>query len=125
MLRLVTNSILTCLLLIATTGLAVSKHYCGSELVSVEIANEAESCCTDGECCHTEAEFFQFDADFLISTLPVDFRSMDSVVLFLNTPPEEISPLRNFKYLTTLLYPDGPPPRKMQMRMALNQVYRL
>ncbi|MBN1116283.1 MAG: hypothetical protein JXA77_03695 [Bacteroidales bacterium] len=125
MLRLVTNSMLTCLLLIATTGLAVSKHYCGSELVSVEIADEAESCCTDGECCHTEAEFFQLDADFLASTLPVDFRSMFTVDLFLNTPSEEISPLRDSEYFTTLLYPDDPPPRKMQMRMALNQVYRL
>jgi hypothetical protein len=67
MLRKFGNMITMCLLLVSTTGFAVSEHFCGTDLVSIEIAREADDCCNDGMCCHSETDFFQLDEDFLFS----------------------------------------------------------
>ncbi|MCG6188821.1 HYC_CC_PP family protein [Maribellus maritimus] len=64
----------SCLLLISTMGMAVSKHYCSDNLVSVSLFEEADACCGDMGCCHTENEFIQVKDDFSapnISTIPV------------------------------------------------------
>lgn len=65
MLRKFVNITTMCLLLISTTGFAVSEHYCGARLVSVEINKEAEPCCDSGMCCHTEIQVFQLQEDFV------------------------------------------------------------
>ena len=59
------NIIIASILLISTTGFTVSKHYCGSTLVSMTLNSEAESCCgMNGSYCHNESDFFQVDDDF-------------------------------------------------------------
>ncbi len=52
------------LLLFATTGMAVSKHYCGDFLISTIFYANAESCCNSDSCCHNETAFYQLDEDF-------------------------------------------------------------
>ncbi len=52
------------MLLTATTGMAVSKHFCNEFLISTTLFTDAESCCDDGSCCHNEAEFIQLDEEF-------------------------------------------------------------
>ncbi|MGM0377609.1 MAG: HYC_CC_PP family protein [Bacteroidota bacterium] len=127
MFRTVTNIIMSCLLLVSTTGLAVSKHYCGDDLVAVEIAAEADSCCDDGACCQTETQHLHLDDDFVASNLPVDFRNLFSVDFFLNAKEQEIFSIRSDHHSKLLLYPDMhmQSPRKMQVRLAIHQVYRL
>jgi len=116
---------MTCLLLVSTSGLAVSKHYCGDDLVSVEIGAEADSCCDDDACCQTETQHLQLVDDFVASNLTVDFQNLFSVDLFLNATKQEIPSIRNNHYLKLPSFPDVTPPRNMQVRLALHQVYRL
>ena len=69
MLRKASHTILSVLLLTATIGLAISKHYCGGELVSTKIFAEADSCCDSGDCCQNETETYQLDEDFSVSAV--------------------------------------------------------
>jgi hypothetical protein len=75
MIRKTGNILVMCLLLISTTGFSVSEHFCGTRLVSIEINKEAEPCCDNGMCCHTEMHFFQLQEDFVFTALHFDFSS--------------------------------------------------
>lgn len=125
MFKTATHILMSCLLLVSTTGLAVSKHYCGEDLISMEIAAEAESCCDDGACCQTETQYLQLNEDFVASTLPVDLRNLFSVDSFLNATEQEITSVKTDFYSILPSYPGMPPPRPMQVRLAIHQVYLL
>lgn len=123
MLRNVTNIIMTCLLLISTTGFAVSKHYCGADLISVDLKTDAESCCDDGMCCDTETRFLQMDNDFLAVAPQKNLEPSHAFTIIMAksevviaTP--ETGPINSFNYT-------APPPRCIGTRLALQQVYRL
>lgn len=75
MLRKLVNITTMCLLLLSTTGFSVSEHFCGTRLVSIEINKEAESCCDNGMCCHSEMHVFQLEEDFVSTALHFDFTS--------------------------------------------------
>lgn len=47
------------LLLLATSGLTISKHYCGNRLVEVAVDHIPGNCCDDANCCHNETAHFQ------------------------------------------------------------------
>ncbi len=67
MLQKATHIIITLTLLISTMGFTVSKHYCGTRLVDININKEAQSCCGDegtSKCCHNETKHFQVENDF-------------------------------------------------------------
>lgn len=61
--------ILALVVLFSTTGFTISKHYCGNNLVSVTINDNAKSCCDSalGNCCHTENKHYQVQDDFSVS----------------------------------------------------------
>ncbi|MGM0566679.1 MAG: HYC_CC_PP family protein [Bacteroidota bacterium] len=61
----VINIITVCLLLVSTTGFSLSRHYCGDVLVEVAVNKQAETCCSDSDCCDTETDFYQLDEDFV------------------------------------------------------------
>ncbi|PWD97517.1 HYC_CC_PP family protein [Marinilabilia rubra] len=123
MLRNVTNIIMTCLLLISTTGFAVSKHYCGNELISVELKTEADPCCDDGMCCHTETQFLQLDNDYLAVVTNINPENLFASDLIMNSSEVEL-PLPETGFNTSFNN-SGPPPRCTGTRLALQQVYRL
>lgn len=54
------SSIFILLILIGNSGLIISKHYCGNEVVRVSINTEAEKCheneAQDDDCCKTKNE---------------------------------------------------------------------
>ncbi|MFP4488184.1 MAG: HYC_CC_PP family protein [Bacteroidales bacterium] len=52
------------LLLIATAGITVSKHYCGDKLEAVALINSPDACCDMESCCHDETQVFMLDNDF-------------------------------------------------------------
>jgi hypothetical protein len=64
---------LSLMLLVATTGMAISKHYCGGELSKVEMGMEKIHCCDDpqdmpDDCCEDEQLTFQLpQEDFQLS----------------------------------------------------------
>lgn len=64
MIRRFSHIILALLLLSTTTGMAISKHFCGDSLVSTVLFGEADSCCDSGSCCQNESSFYQLNEDF-------------------------------------------------------------
>jgi len=53
------------ILTIATTGISISKHFCGDRLVEVSVNEKSSPCCgTESNCCQTETDFFQLEDDF-------------------------------------------------------------
>ncbi|MEA1886095.1 MAG: hypothetical protein U9N72_02660 [Bacteroidota bacterium] len=42
------------MLLLTTTGISISRHYCGDNLRSTAIMHIPDACCNSGSCCHTE-----------------------------------------------------------------------
>ena len=125
MLKRLVHIISALLLLTATTGFTISKHYCGTEVVSVSINSEAESCCggmCSSDCCHNETEHFQLKVDFASSN--IDFQSQETdidilfpaVFVFLQTT---YIADQNIK----IRYPESPPPPKINTLLSLIQTY--
>ena len=118
MLRKSSHIILAALLMISTMGMAVSKHYCGDDLVSVSMFDEAETCCGDMGCCRTENEFFQVKEDYstpVVLTTPVLAEHLLKEN-FIATAEHQI-----FEFS----YDESPHPLNIQTVLSLKQVYLL
>lgn len=113
------------LLLISTMGFTVSKHYCGSRLISISINSEAESCCgekANSSCCHNETEFFQFDENFTSPVIVENNQITDLDILF---PAVFISLLNEPVIINSniLNFAESPPPPKLHTKLSLFQTY--
>lgn len=124
MIKKASHIILSMLLLLSTIGLAISKHYCGDELISTSLFVEADSCCDSDDCCKNETKVFQLDEDFSVSSaleLPelvqIDLLAVSLVVF--NLILEENSVVVDFELI------DSPPPSKIQTSLAKRQTYLL
>lgn len=112
------------LLLLSTTGLAISKHYCGGKLISTSFFVEADSCCDSDDCCKNETKVFQLDEDFSVSaalelpeTVHIDLLAVSLVILNLSSDENSL--------VDELLITDSPPPPKIQISLAQRQTYLL
>ena len=99
-------------LMLATTGLSISKHYCGSSLVRTTLGTEAESCLMDMEmghgCCDNETETLIVEDDFQASHTKFEFApEYELLVAYLATELAQISE----RSVTQILIPTntGPP----------------
>ena len=88
MIKKVAHIAVVVLLLLATTGVTVFKHYCGNSLISKTIGYTEKHCCTNGHCnsCHNDSQSFKINDDFESSNYNLDFKSPASSILdtFLN-----------------------------------------
>jgi len=77
MLKKVAHISLIVLLLLATTGVTVFKHYCGNSLMSKTIGVTSKHCCGDGHCnnCHNDIKSFKIEDDFESNAFHIDFKS--------------------------------------------------
>jgi len=66
MIKKTVNIAIVILLLIATAGLPVSRHYCGKSLMSFSIYSTPKACC-EGTCnkCHTIFKFSKVNDNFV------------------------------------------------------------
>ena len=113
-------------LLVSTTGMTVSKHYCGDSLVDVNVFSEAKSCCEAGcstGCCHDESEHFELDENFLVTATDIDFQEASIELLIPFTQHLVIKEVeqQNFELSGYSL----PPPKKVPDFLSVIQVYRL
>jgi hypothetical protein len=124
MLKGILNVLVSTLLLITTTGIGISKHYCGKTLVSVSLFNEADSCCGDSDCCHNENQLFKVHDYFSASQIvaPPELAEVDILghEIF-----NELLTLTCESQNIILTYNDSPPPPKIQEILSLKQVYLL
>ncbi|MCF8459702.1 MAG: hypothetical protein K9G46_03175 [Flavobacteriales bacterium] len=80
---------LASLVLVATSGVGITKHICGNRVASVSITGDAGCTCgamdDASNCCHSEREFFQLDDDFSVApvqTLSIYSASIISVFVY-------------------------------------------
>mgnify|MGYP007022323139 CR=1 FL=1 len=100
---------LATLVLVATSGVGITKHICGNRVASVSVLGDAGCTCGAMEdaasCCHSERQFFQLDDDFSVTPvqslsisaasiitvfvyqLSFDFLESDRQVAYLNYKP--------------------------------------
>lgn len=124
MLKRISHIVLSLVLLVATTGVAISKHYCSGNLVSVSIFAEADACCDDGNCCQTEASFIQVKEDF--STVSVaGIPQLSELQLFGVVLPFFIETQPATQETESFLFADLPPPPKIQTVLSQRQTYLL
>lgn len=70
---------MTLTLVLATTGLSISKHYCGNSLVRTNLGVEAKSCMPGMDmdmgsgCCDEKTETLVVDDDFQLSKSQIKF----------------------------------------------------
>ena len=77
MLRKITHIVLALFLLVSTTGITISMHYCGGEYVSTSINKEAKSCCdSTGGCCENKTMHFEVEDDY-VSPVQIDNSKID------------------------------------------------
>ena len=124
MLRKTSHIILSTLLLFATVGIAISKHYCCGNLISTSIFGEADSCGDKDDCCKNESELFQLDEDcslVSVSDVPqnTEFELLDLTILGINQTNIDLEGTKEF------LIADSPPPLKIQTILSQNQTYLL
>ena len=127
MFRKAGHIILLILLLISTTGFAISKHYCGTKLVSISIDSDAKSCCGDdtGKCCHDKSEHFQLKEDFVSSFDQFNFDNdfcieLDFIMKFNLVLNNEVDNIKEF-----IPHYNSPPPPNILSVLARLQTYLL
>ncbi|TLX70203.1 hypothetical protein E9993_22510 [Labilibacter sediminis] len=123
MLRKITHIILALFLMVVTTGITLSMHYCGGELVSTSINKEANTCCDGtGGCCENKTLHFEVEDDFVS---PIQVKNIETVELDVLFP---ILFVLNFELsgeeeMATNAFYDTSPPPTIQTRLALLQTY--
>ncbi|QGY44511.1 hypothetical protein GM418_12825 [Maribellus comscasis] len=124
MLKKAVHIVLASLLLVSTVGMAVSKHYCRGDLVSVSFFHEAHSCCSMAGCCQNENHFYKVKDDFSSpAVLAVPLLAEIDILGQQFFQIETLLPENNKN--TQLSYSDSPPPLTVREVLAREQLYLL
>ncbi len=111
LIRKISHIVLSFILLLATTGLAITEHYCGDRLVSVNLLSEPDKCCDSGDCCHAETVIVKLDTDILNVTTDNLSESINlPASLIPVTISNDNSLLLKNQVLNHFRYPDRSPP---------------
>ena len=122
--RKVVHIVFSMLLFIVSAGFTLSKHYCHDQLISVEIDQEAESCCDDGSCCRTETVLVQLDDDAIAKAI-VSAPAISMNTLFIQTAIELLFPTLTANEEVEYHEYISPPPLKIQTVLSSLQTYLL
>jgi len=72
MIRRISHIAISVLLVLTTTGVTLSRHYCNSQLVSSSVFGKAHNCCgSHCKSCHDEVSAFRVSDNFVSSTLKI------------------------------------------------------
>jgi len=123
MFRKITHIVLTIYLLVSTTGITFSIHYCGDKYVTTSINKEAQSCCNkkDG-CCKNKTIHLNSTDNYLNSIEGNNIRIVELDTLFPAIFPLvfKASPLSHGALET---YTDTSPPIPINTFLSLLQTY--
>ncbi len=126
MLRIFVNTTISCMLLMATSGITISEHYCGNKLVSVSINSEADSCCNkECGCCHNESVHFQLAESFIATTSIFNFNN-NHVFDLLGLDNNIYNIIIHKKELKDNVFiSESPPPKRLNTLLSQLQKYLL
>lgn len=97
MLRKAGHILIIIVLLFGTTGVVITRHYCGTNLVHAELYSTPDNCC-EGDCpgCHNERISFRITDHFESTQDHLDFKagfqtlleqvSLPTILAFSNSP---------------------------------------
>jgi len=125
MLKKTIHIALALVVLVGAIGFSVSKHYCGSRLVSISIDSEAKSCCGDegsSNCCKNKTTHFHLDekgvnASSAVVVTPSAIKLLFPTFLVLNVFEPCCSEV-NLQFVE-----DSPPPIPLSTHLAFFQTY--
>jgi hypothetical protein len=78
LIRNISHIVFSLILVMITAGMTITRHYCGTRLVSVNIISEPEKCCDNSNCCHSETITIKLDSDILNEVPDYSFRIFSS-----------------------------------------------
>jgi len=123
MLRKIAHIILALFLLVSTTGVTLSMHYCGGKLVSTSINKEAKTCCDGtGGCCENKTVHFEVEDDYVSPVQVTNIQTVELDILF------PILFVLNFELsideeIEQVAFYNSSSPPTIQTRLALLQTY--
>ncbi|MEZ5011652.1 MAG: hypothetical protein R2744_08680 [Bacteroidales bacterium] len=115
----VLNIVISMLLLVSTTGVTVTRHYCGNNLRSVSLLEQPSPCCDDPGCCHNEYETIKVKDEFSVSSSHFNFELFDLQVPV--TGYETVAELYHF----VRVFSDSPSPPDLSSRLSILQSFIL
>jgi hypothetical protein len=121
MLKKIFHLLLAFLILLGGSGMTISKHYCGTNLKSIEIITHSANCCDmPMNCCHNVSLSLKRTDNFIPAT-SLQTTTDWGTILFntVETPTFSI-----FLSFTEKIYTDPSPP-KLDVILAKNQTYLL
>lgn len=122
MLKKIIHTLLALVLLVVTTGMTISTHYCGGNVKDVSFLSAPKSCCDIPEgCCHDEAFTIKIVDDFSISSYTFDFNQLEIVLPISFELIELEAPVKAIGYI----FRNSIPPPKIQTVLSRLQNYRL
>jgi hypothetical protein len=123
MIRRLFHIILVLIVLLLTSGVTITRHFCGNNLRSVAIMNTPPSCCDMEGCCHNETVTIVLEDDFT----PVwsDALSHNSVTELFPVEMADLSDSGMLKVIPVPKFIIKPPPAPVGERLASLQVYIL
>lgn len=121
MVKRASHIVLVLLLLVSTSGITISKHYCGGNLRAVTIMTTPDPCCDTEGCCHNDTEVYQVSDDYSITFLYIDFEQevVPVPVLLAYNSSELIRPdVKN-------IYTESHSPPGVRLSLSTIQTFRL
>ena len=123
MLKRISHIAISILLLITTTGLTISRHYCDESMLAAAHDASGESSCCDktSECCQHEANTLRLESEFEATNCNADFSQLATIAPRPVVLAEEDLPVN----VTQFSHFEGPLPPLTQELLSNIQVYIL
>lgn len=119
----VLHIILSLMLLVSTTGITFSMHYCGGQYVSTSLFVEPDSCCGDGcGCCENKSVHYEVEEDFT-SPLTIAVAPAVELDLLIELFHFEIDVERLLLLPVKKVFEDTSPPKTVDERLSLLQTF--
>ncbi len=110
MLKKAGYSLIMLLLLFGTTGITITRHYCGQNLTNIAVFSTPDNCCGE-KCplCHNEKISFKITDNFEASQIRMDFQSGFKTLLEKHSLPVLLTSYDVTNLVLSLYAPGGHP----------------
>jgi hypothetical protein len=128
MLKKAGYTLIMLLLLFGTTGVTITRHYCGQDLTHIALYSTPDNCC-GAQCprCHNEKISFRITDNFEASQITVDFHSRFTILLEKHSLPLILNPFEATNILLCAYAPGGhaikPVPKIIPLQAGLSSAF--
>ena len=111
MVKRISHILISLLLIIATTGVTFTRHYCGGNLISSSLLGKTHNCCgTHCKSCHTEVSTYKVADNFAATTFKID-HAQELTLDWLISPAVDLfsASIDHYFSVNKLLFNSSPP----------------